>query len=61
MLRIRAKMTEIIKKGFWKPLKLIILSSYYSQDGNNAAVTGGLGTEELTDITGTIGNCNSLK
>lgn len=27
------------------------LSSYYSQDGNNAAVTGGLGTEELTDVT----------
>ena len=28
-----------------------ILSSYYSQDGNNAAVTGGIGTEELTDIS----------
>ncbi|WP_375325104.1 DUF3570 domain-containing protein [Flagellimonas sp. GZD32] len=31
-----------------------MLFSYYSQDGNNAAVTGGEGTEELTDITSTI-------
>ncbi|GAA4274469.1 DUF3570 domain-containing protein [Aquimarina gracilis] len=30
------------------------LTSYYSQDGDNAAVTGGLGTEELTDFTPTI-------
>ncbi|MBL0684161.1 DUF3570 domain-containing protein [Aquimarina mytili] len=28
--------------------------SYYTQDGDNAAVTGGLGTEELTDLTPTI-------
>lgn len=28
-----------------------IVSSYYSQDGNNAAVTGGIGTEKLTDIS----------
>jgi len=26
------------------------LSSYYQQDGNNAAVTGGIGTEELKDF-----------
>lgn len=26
------------------------LSSYYNQDGNNSAVTGGVGTEELTDF-----------
>ena len=30
------------------------LFSYYTQDGNNAAVTGGEGTEELTDATSTI-------
>lgn len=30
------------------------LSSYYSQNGDNAAVSGGLGTEELTDLTGSI-------
>ena len=26
------------------------LSSYYNQDGNNSAVTGGIGTEALTDF-----------
>ncbi|WP_136468440.1 DUF3570 domain-containing protein [Flagellimonas onchidii] len=31
-----------------------MLFSYYSQDGQNAAVTGGEGTEELTDATSTI-------
>ena len=28
-----------------------IISSYYSQNGNNSAVTGGIGTEKLTDIS----------
>ena len=28
-----------------------IVSSYYSQDGNNAAVTGGIGSEKLMDIS----------
>jgi len=28
-----------------------IVSSYYSQNGNNSAVTGGIGTEKLTDIS----------
>jgi hypothetical protein len=27
-----------------------LVSSYYNQDGNNAAVTGGIGSEKLTDI-----------
>jgi len=31
-----------------------LVSSYYKQDGNNAAVTGGLGSQELTDISNTI-------
>ncbi|MGW9687005.1 DUF3570 domain-containing protein [Flagellimonas sp. 2504JD1-5] len=31
-----------------------LLFSYYNQDGQNAAVTGGEGTEELTDATSTI-------
>ncbi len=31
-----------------------LVSSYYKQDGNNAAVTGGLGSEKLTDISNTI-------
>ncbi|MEP6676438.1 MAG: DUF3570 domain-containing protein [Ferruginibacter sp.] len=28
-----------------------LVSSYYSQDGNNSAVTGGIGTEKLSDIS----------
>ena len=31
-----------------------ILFSYYEQDGSNAAVTGGRGTERLTDLTSKI-------
>lgn len=31
-----------------------LVSSYYRQDGNNAAVTGGLGSEQLTDISNAI-------
>jgi len=31
-----------------------ILTSYYMQDGDNAAVGGGIGTEKLTDFTPTI-------
>lgn len=30
------------------------ISSYYDQDGSNAAVTGGIGTEALTDIASSI-------
>ena len=28
-----------------------LISSYYHQDGNNSAVTGGIGTEKLTDLS----------
>jgi Protein of unknown function (DUF3570) len=31
-----------------------LVSSYYKQEGNNAAVTGGIGTQHLTDISNTI-------
>jgi hypothetical protein len=31
-----------------------LVSSYYKQNGNNSAVTGGIGTEKLTDISNTI-------
>lgn len=30
------------------------ISSYYTQNGNNSAVTGGIGTEKLTDIANVI-------
>ena len=39
------------EKPDWKTIDIDFLSSYYKQDGNNAAVTGGLGTEYLTDFT----------
>ena len=28
-----------------------LVSSYYHQDGNNAAVTGGIGSEKLMDVS----------
>lgn len=31
-----------------------LVSSYYHQDGNNSAVTGGIGTEKLSDISNSI-------
>jgi len=31
-----------------------LVSSYYSQNGNNSAVTGGIGTEKLTDFANTF-------
>ena len=31
-----------------------LVSSYYRQNGNNSAVTGGIGTEKLTDLSNTI-------
>ncbi|MFL5788451.1 MAG: hypothetical protein ACJ748_10400, partial [Flavisolibacter sp.] len=30
------------------------VSGYYHQNGNNSAVTGGIGTEDLTDFANTI-------
>ena len=35
----------------WQKIDVDFLNSYYSQDGNNGAVTGGIGTERLTDFT----------
>lgn len=31
-----------------------LVSSFYQQEGNNAAVTGGIGSQKLTDISNTI-------
>jgi hypothetical protein len=31
-----------------------LVSAYYNQTGNNSAVTGGIGTEKLTDLANTI-------
>ncbi len=45
---------EVYKKRVLEATEVDFLTSYYAQDGDNAAVSGGIGTEELTDITGTF-------
>jgi hypothetical protein len=42
------------KKKVLESVEVDFLMSYYKQDGVHAAVTGGIGTEELKDITPTI-------
>ncbi|MFP9098272.1 DUF3570 domain-containing protein [Flavobacterium sp. RHBU_24] len=58
MLQLRAQDTTTDSTGY-KSQKLSIdeinlVSSYYKQDGNNSAVTGGIGTEKLTDVSNNI-------
>jgi hypothetical protein len=45
---------NVYKKRVLERTEIDFLTSYYSQDGENAAVSGGIGTEELMDATGTI-------
>ena len=42
------------KKRVLETSEVDFLTSYYSQDGDNASVTGGIGTEKLTDFTPTV-------
>jgi len=42
--------TNTYKKRVLERTEIDFISSYYTQDGENAAVTGGIGTEELTDF-----------
>lgn len=37
-----------------KEVEINFLSSYYQQDGNNSAVTGGIGTEKLNDFSNVL-------
>jgi len=46
--------TQYYKKRVLENTEVDFLMSYYTQDGDNAAVCGGIGTEELTDITPTF-------
>ena len=46
--------TKVYKKRVLETTEVEFLMSYYSQDGDNATVSGGIGTEELTDITPTF-------
>ncbi|WP_121068871.1 DUF3570 domain-containing protein [Maribacter vaceletii] len=48
----RKDSTQVYKKRVLETSEIDFLTSYYTQDGDNAAVSGGLGTEELTDVTG---------
>lgn len=56
---MKAQDTTTSDSSAYKKQKLKIeevnfISSYYKQDGNNSAVTGGLGTEKLTDVATTF-------
>jgi len=51
---LSAQVDSIYKKRVLDKMEIELLSSYYTQDGSNAAVTGGIGTEKLTDVTPTI-------
>ena len=46
--------SSVYKKRVLESIEIDILSSYYTQDGSNAAVTGGIGTEELDDFATNI-------
>lgn len=46
--------SNVYKKRVLETPEFDILSSYYSQVGNNASVSGGIGSEQLNDVTSTI-------
>ncbi len=46
--------TTIYKKRVLESAEVDVLMSYYSQEGDHSAVSGGIGSEELTDVTPTI-------
>ncbi|MFK5855255.1 MAG: DUF3570 domain-containing protein [Bacteroidota bacterium] len=45
---------QVYKKRVLESTEVDFLMSFYTQDGDNAAVCGGIGTEELTNITPTF-------
>jgi len=58
LLRLSAQTATTDSTGY-KSTKLKVdeinlVSSYYKQDGNNSAVTGGIGSEKLTDLSNTV-------
>lgn len=44
----------VFKKRVLESIEVDFLSGYYKQDGNKSAVSGGIGSEKLTDITSNI-------
>lgn len=58
-LSLFAAFAQPAKDSAYKSRKLTFeeanfVASYYNQDGNNSAVTGGIGTEKLTDYSAAI-------
>jgi hypothetical protein len=45
---------KVYKKRVLENAEVDIISSFYSQNGDNASVTGGIGNEELTDLASNI-------
>lgn len=45
---------NVYKKRVLEKTELDFISTYYTQDGDNAAVTGGIGTEALKDVASTV-------
>lgn len=58
LFRLSAQTTPKDSTGYkstkLKVEEINLVSSYYKQDGNNSSVTGGIGTEKLTDIANTV-------
>jgi len=46
--------TKVYKKRVLESTEIDFITSYYTQDGKNAAVSGGIGTEELNDFTSNL-------
>ena len=46
--------TVVFKKRVLESTEVDFLASYYKQDGVHSAVSGGIGSEKLTDITSNI-------
>lgn len=46
--------TKVYKKRILENIEVDLLMSYYDQDGDNAAVSGGIGSEKLNNIAPTI-------
>lgn len=53
-LSATAQDKDYIMKANSKEVEANFMTSYYDQNGNNAAVTGGRGTEQLSDIASSI-------
>jgi len=54
ILPLYAQENQDFKKNVLEKTEVDLLMSYYTQDGANSSVGGGIGTEELWDVTPTI-------